>query len=165
MRFMINQKATLTHINVRKEGKDEERVTALDAKFSATVPAQALQPIVGNESVREVVSAFWDPDGEPRFLALSEIRADGITAREMEVNLVGMRILEGCSCTKFRFTPAPGQTAELVWTLHVQDPPGSLLPLLATYLGEETTVRIEPLQGDLAFANRDQEAERHGEAA
>lgn len=135
-RFSFSGKATIKHLNTRKEGPDEEKVLALDVKLNATVSADQ-----------------WD-FFHPGIKHALYTDAGGVQNVMMEA--VGFsNLVKGCmveishyqflsvDVKNFKIRPIDGWKADLTFSISV-DPDGEQLAVLAEFLQEEVDVTVEP---------------------
>lgn len=153
----IKTVAQLKHINVRKEGPEEDKVTAIDLKLTGRVPSDFIDTLMvpDDEGGMTPTMAFWDQDGDPRFLSMKEV---GIYREVMNVtaNVEGLE-LTGCKVSKFSFRPLEQYQAELTFGVSTSNFPSNTIAVLAEQLHEVLTIQLWTPQGDLF--NDDKKAE------
>lgn len=149
MSIDIKTVAQLRHINVRKEGPEEDKVTAIDLKLCGRVPSDFIDRLICADEPLGLnpSGAFWDADGDPRFLALKEI---GLYREILNVtaNVEGLELV-GCKVSKFRFRPLEDYTAELTFGISTSSFPSNTIAVLAEQLHEVLSVHLWTPQGDL----------------
>jgi len=148
MSIEICASATIKHINVRKEGPEDEKMTAFDLKLSGRVPAQLVDQLMcPDEESGRALAAFWDEDGIKRHMSLEGV---GFYRRieHAETEICGIT-LKDCTVKSFSFVIKDGFQADLTWSVSSKDWPSNTLAILAEQLHEAVQVRIFSTQGDL----------------
>lgn len=126
--------ATLTHVNLRAEGKDD-KVLVMDAKFDTTLESVDLiefHPVLG--------SMLWDPDGNPRFARL--IDAVKLTAElwhhDVQVDDI---VIDDARLHKFHLQPFPLLSAGVEFTVTVY-PTAGLVARLSQLLQQKVELQV-----------------------
>ena len=148
MSLNLKAKVTLRHINVRKEGPDEDKQTAFDLKLGGRVSAQLIDELVcpGEESGR-ALQAFWDADGIKRHLLIEKISFHR-KIQHTDVEIGGV-VLRDCTLKSFSFLVIDDFQAELTWSVASTVFPSNALAILAECLNDELDVKITARQGDM----------------
>lgn len=136
MPITLDQPAKLEHINIRKEGPDDEKHLMVDLKLAATVNSDILlefDPALRSMLFRE---------SAPRFPKMAPIKWQG-EMRHMEMEIAGVEFLE-VTLRKFVLEPLSLPGAEYVALTFVATfaPAGRETAILAEQVGEETPVKI-----------------------
>lgn len=156
MSIEIKTVASLAHLNVRKEGPDEAKATAIDLKLSGLVDSKVLDTLLcGDDADGMSEVSFWDTDGDPRFLSLKEC---GFT-REIHsacLDIEGIS-LRGCTVRKFSFKAMDGYRAMLTFSISSSDFPSNAIAILAEQLDEANSIHLWTPQGDL-FEEKEQKS-------
>lgn len=151
MSIEIKTVASLAHLNVRKEGPDDAKATAIDLKLSGLVDSKILDTLLcGDDANGMAEVSFWDTDGDPRFLSLKEC---GFT-REIHsacIDIEGVN-LRGCTVRKFSFKAMDGYRAMLTFSISSSDFPSNAIAILAEQLDESNSIHLWVPQGDMFAA-------------
>lgn len=148
--IIVHGLATIKHLNIRKEGPDDEKVLALDIKLAGcNCTLSTLARIIGADSEHDVRLAFWDPDGNQRFLGLEPIQSWS-AIRGCTVEMLGIT-MRGAVVRKFKVSINGDAAAEMEFSVSIVDPPEKATPILAEYVMEDVTVKITVEQGELDF--------------
>jgi hypothetical protein len=155
--MIIRENLTLNHINVRKEGPEDDKAVALDLKLSGTVSHEVIKMILtidGEDSI-DARNLFWleDEVAAARILLISDIKLNR-RYEGVDVSLSGLN-LSGCSMKSFSFSPKDHGKAHLSFSVSCSTPPSNAVAILSEVLQEELKVYAESSQPDL-FAD-DQE--------
>lgn len=157
MTLNIKTVAQLKHINVRKEGPEEDKVTAIDLKLTGRVPSDFIDRLMvpDDEGGMTPTMAFWDADGDPRFLSMKDV---GIYREILNVtaNVEGLE-LTGCKVSKFSFRPLEQYQAELTFGISTSTFPSNTIAVVAEQLHEVLTIQLWTPQGDL-FEEKEQKS-------
>lgn len=149
MTLNIKTVAQLKHINVRKEGPEEDKVTAIDLKLTGRVGSEFIDRLMvpDDEGGMTPTMAFWDQDGDPRFLSMKEV---GIyrEIQNVTANVEGLE-LTGCKVSKFSFRPLEDYRAELTFGISTSSFPSNTIAVLAEQMHEVLSVHLWTPQGDL----------------
>lgn len=153
--IIVHSLATIKHLNIRKEGPDKEKVLALDIKLAdCNCSMDTLARILGANSWTDVRTAFWDADGEPRFLGLEPI-SSWSNIRGCTVEMLGIT-MRGAQVRKFKVRINGQESAEMELSVSVTSPPEKATPILAEYVMESVTVKITVEQGELDLEPADE---------
>jgi len=143
MKFRFNNKATLAHINTRKEGDENNKELALDLKFTSRVNS-------------EILTFFGDglgeflflPDGEPRYKLMDdvgfsyELKSYVLTLMEQEYY--------GVTVKKFKASAVAGGMVDLTFSISFK-PTSAIVATLAEFLDEMIDVSLAPADRELEF--------------
>jgi hypothetical protein len=73
MSLDITMLASVNHLNIRKQGPEDDQVLAIDVKMKGEADAEPFAQALAPDQPEKFIDSFFDGDGEPRFLALGEI--------------------------------------------------------------------------------------------
>jgi len=150
---LAETKATLLHINIRKEGEDE--ILAADLKVSVVVDREILSCFARDETVGSLADALWLPDeaGTPRYPELSEFKLCNIFKdHELIIDEINLRF-RGVKVKKFVARPLDGFLLGMGFSVAIYPSPQEI-GRLADFLDEELRIRIAPpMQLDLSGSN------------
>lgn len=147
--------AELRHINLRKEGPEDDKSPAFDLKLQAMVTAEFIENLMlgDGEENGSVVASFWSEDGEPKFLSLEKVAIDRQVHNVMGT-VEGLE-LRACKLKGFSFKPRGILMAELTFSVSTNDFPSNAVAVLAELLQEQVSVSMKAPQGDM-FAKGEQ---------
>lgn len=141
MTEILNNHAEITHINLRKQGPDDNRVLAIDIKFTgAHGGAEILKHLLGINDLDEIMFALWDGKGKPLFPGIESITPKNII-EGCTVALGDMK-LENCDARKFHITPRDGHTVGIDFTASVVRPPEAAMRRIPNLISETVPVSI-----------------------
>lgn len=147
----------LKHINVRKEGPDDEKVTALDLKFTADIPAQLADDLLCvDEEKGRALAAFWDGEGAPRMLSLGDVKMSR-TIFNAKADLAGLSFSD-CTARNFSFSVRDKHSAVLTFSISSTDFPSNAIAVLAEKLQEAFSLHLWTPQGELFSPEEQPEA-------
>lgn len=141
--------ASLQHINVRKEGPGDEKVTAIDLKFECILPADFVDSLVCpvDETAGEALSSFWTESGDAKFATLEHVRFSR-QIFNMTVVAFGLE-MTSCKLSKWSFKAMDMRQAEVAFSVSTTSFPANTLSVLGEQLGEVGTVRAFAAQQDM----------------
>ena len=125
-------KASITHINIRMAGPDDDKVLAIDIKIAGNASAndvcEAIAPDGG-------LMTLWDGHGDPRLLAIDEI----MTWPKWESHDIEIErwVTMTGAVRKLRFTTRGEWRADVTLTVSVANPEDGAVERLATIMGDE----------------------------
>ncbi|HXC41136.1 MAG TPA: hypothetical protein VN667_19545, partial [Burkholderiales bacterium] len=155
--FFLDGKARLKHINLRKEGEEDNKELASDLKFEATTGADLL--LAFHPQLRLML---FNPDGEVRFPMMGAVSWAGqfnSMAVRISPNEPGERRFNSAKLKSFVFEPQRGFKVKV--TLSAQIHPQAGDPdFLAECLHEDVPIQIEAM-GDLFSAESRQDPAEH----
>lgn len=156
MHPIIDSLATIKHLNIRKQGPDEDKVLAIDIKFSdCRADLELLARLLGSDP-GNVLASFWSGT-DIRFPGLEPIQSwSEIDGCRMHVGGLGGLRLSGAA-KKFRCTLEGEHTITVEFQFSVTDPPHNATAILAEYVAEAVRIILDEEQGDL-FAGGHEEA-------
>lgn len=141
--------ATIVHINTRKEGNDEERILAIDAKVRVEGVFSILAPLfhtpdgldASPKNFENTEHALFDDDGNLRWRALSALDIGGLEldGHAVAFSYLGKRLeIRVASLKKFRAELSDGKKCSLIFSVsfkpqNVRDE----MPFLAAALLED----------------------------
>lgn len=148
MSIDIRSLAVIKHINVRKEGPEDEKSTAFDLKLSGRVSADLIDQLMClDEEAGRAKLAFWDADGIKKHTLLETISFYR-RIEHAEADIFGIT-LKDCTVKSFSFVVIDDFQADLTWSVSSKDWPSNTLAILADQLHEAVHVHIYTTQGDL----------------
>ena len=134
--FHFNGRATVKHLNPRKEGPDDEKTLALDVKLQGKVPASLWDYF--HEGLRPVL---YTDLGAARNLLMESIGFNN-EVKNCTVTILGRDFL-GVTVGKFKLKPIDTWRIELTFSITVQ-PSGTEVAEFAEYLQDEVDVFSTP---------------------
>ncbi|HEX7387841.1 MAG TPA: hypothetical protein VF285_11300 [Castellaniella sp.] len=144
-KFRYAGSAEIRHLNIRKEGPDDEKILAVDIKFLCTAPATMFDFF--DEGLRSVL---YTDIGAVKNMSISPI---GFTNVVMNCDL---SIFEyrygGVDVGKFSLKPKDGNLVEMTFGISIQ-PTGSEVAQLSEFVADEVNIVIEP-QPELQFGEK-----------
>lgn len=143
MGFEIDNWVTIKHLNIRKQGNEDERELAIDVKCMASgVPANALCPLLGVDSDAAIERAFFDGENVA-FSGITEIASWAEFTSGHTILIAGHEFVPD-ALKKFKFTPrydnAPLADVEFQFT--VNGPQRELVQYLTENVAEEIMLAI-----------------------
>jgi len=124
--------AELTHLNVRKEGpNDDMKQTAIDAKFSCETSGAVLKTLLGTDYVPD----FWERDGEEvtaRYVGIETIKSWAFFD-DHQLIFGGLKF-DSVKLKGFVFKPVGQGAVELVFQASINNPTERELCILAEML-------------------------------
>ncbi len=141
-----NAVASIKHLNIRKEGPDQEKVLAVDMKLEIIVAAEDVLPYF-DSALRHFL--FNDETNAVRFPAMGAIPWSG-EMENMELDLHGLEF-RNVRLSKFQIEPMLQQERQFVTlTLSASfQPEGRDVAVLAEYVQETAEIVIRPTQQQL----------------
>lgn len=135
-KFEYKGKAEIKHLNVRKEGPDEEKSLAVDVKLQCITSADMFNFF--HEGMRDVL--FTDIG------AVKNVFLDGLKfsnkIRNCELIILGQRYL-GVGLSKFVLSPKDTNQAVLTFSVSIS-PSGDEVAQLAEYVMDEVDIEVIP---------------------
>jgi hypothetical protein len=141
-KFEYKGKAEIRHLNVRKEGPDDEKALAVDVKMQCTTSAALLDFF--HEGISDVL--FTDADAVKNLLLKPLGFAN--TIMNCDVDILGERY-SGVDVGKFSLEPKDGRQVVMTFSVSLQ-PHGDEVAKLAEFVMDEVDVHIRP-QPELNF--------------
>ena len=133
---------TITHLNTRKEGPDEDKILAVDLKLEAECPIDVTRYF--DDALADFL--FMDEMGTVRNEQLEPVKYK----HELEhyrLEIAGSAHY-GCKVKKFALTPRDGGIVTVAFQVSFQ-PSGDEVARIAEYLQDEIGVVIEPSDAEL----------------
>lgn len=132
--------ATIEHLNIRRAGSGEDKITAIDAKVAIEVPAAQIMAAVGCERESDFLAGFWDPEtNDKRFFGLTEVS----TWAEFEDHEVTLgRNKTEAKVRKIKFSPIAGGAASATMMITVEDPSDTLVNTLVGHIKTEIKLTV-----------------------
>lgn len=141
MTELINSRAEITHLNLRKQGQDDNRVLAIDIKFTgARGTPDLLKHLLGLGDAEEIKAALWDDKGMPRFPGIGYITPLNII--EGCTVAFGGVTLEGCDARKFHITPGADHLIQIDFSASAVRPPEAAMRRIPNLINEEVPVSV-----------------------
>lgn len=148
----IGSHATIKHINLRKQGNDEDKVLAIDIKIEGETEASILNDILGASIGDDLTDMFWSqvPGSDPKSLRTHWLKSIEIDS-EWPIRIVrlGKHETRG-DVKKISFRPRPGHRLDLTASISIEGPQKELLDYLVSKIQENITCRIDS-QPELAL--------------
>ncbi|HVL77608.1 MAG TPA: hypothetical protein VM406_16460 [Noviherbaspirillum sp.] len=144
-KFKYKGKAEIKHLNVRKEGPEEDKVLAIDIKLQCTTSANMLDFF--HEGMKEVL--FTDA-GAKKNLMLKPIGFMN-TVLNCDFELLGQRY-GGVEVGKFQLEPKDGNQVVMQFSISIQ-PTGDEVARISEFVMDEIDITIEP-QPELDFGEK-----------
>lgn len=133
--------AEIEHLNVRKEGEEDDRELAIDVKASGAADAAVLNRLLGVGSDESIEHTFWDKDQRAKLLGLGECAVQG-KVQNCNVQIGGLHIA-GCDVGKFRFEVLDQHRIHLTCSISRTAPAAGVTEKLAGYTREQVLLIIE----------------------
>lgn len=149
----IGSHATIKHLNLRKQGSEDDRVLAIDIKITGEAPAAILNDLLGASADENVSGMFWStaPGADPASLksyVIGQIDVDGVWPNR--IVRFGKQSAVG-DLKKIAFKPMPGQRLDITASISIEEPKKELLDYLVSKITENVLCDIES-QPELALA-------------
>ena len=149
MPLNIKAYGELLAINLRKEGKDDDRVIAVDLKVSMLIDIRNLDVLTG-EDFPILEDMFYTSEGNPKFWSITKIDFESEFAGH--IAKIGQMVFGDCRVNKFSVGLKDERMARLTFMIHAKPQPDQVAKV-AKLLGEDITIAIES-HPDL-FENKD----------
>jgi hypothetical protein len=151
----IGSHAVIKHMNLRKQGQEDDRVLAIDIKVSGETQAMILNDLLGASPGEDLSGMFWStvPGADPESLksyAIKEVEVDGEWPNR--IVHIGKHEARG-DMKKIHFMPRSGHRLDLTAQISIEGPRQELLDYLVSKLQENVTCHIES-QPELPFGDR-----------
>lgn len=141
-KFEYKGKAEIRHLNVRKEGPDEDKVLAIDVKLQCETDASMINFF--HENLTSVLytdaGAVKNPMMKPLQFMNSILNCD--------LEIAGQRYY-GVEVGKFMLEPRDGKKATMTFSVSVK-PSGDEVATLSEFVMDEIAIHIQP-QPELNF--------------
>lgn len=144
-KFEYKGKAEIKHLNVRKEGPDEEKVLAIDVKLQCTTSADMLDFF--HEGIKGVL--FTDA-GAVKNMMLKPLEFLN-TVLNCELEILGHRYF-GVDVGKFQLKPKDGNQVQMTFQVSIQ-PSGDEVARISEFVMDEIDISILP-QPQLDFGEK-----------
>lgn len=109
-------KADIENLNIRKKGKENERISIIDVTMECQVKEEILKSLVMSDKVPDL----WDKNGDKRFHGVSSINC--IARFENHTIKIGELMFEDVELKSFSFQPIPQRMAILRFTVTLFKP-------------------------------------------
>ena len=157
---VIDSYGLVKHLNIRKEGPNDDKVLAIDIKIvDAACEPSLLQRVLGAETEEMVRTSFWDwttDEAPPRFLGIDHV-ASWAELQHCEV-MIGRIKFSDCTVKKFRLRVGSGFRVSAEFQVTISSPTSNSAAILAENVGEDVSIRIEMMQGELPLADNEANA-------
>lgn len=164
MQFKLKGHATIKNINIRKQGDDDERESAVDIKFEMeSVSAKPLVRMLGAPDFVSMKDTFWldDKDANIRFSGLTQVTS---WAKFEDLKFkIFKHDIRADKTDKFIVTPKSGHMMDITFTVSIKHPDDSLIISLAENLMDSVDITLEDDPG--LFDGEDAEIVGVGDAA
>lgn len=144
-KFTYSGHAEIRHLNIRKEGPEDEKILAVDIKFQCTAPATMFDFF--DEGLRSVL---YTDVGAVKNLAISPIGFTN-TVMNCDLTILGQRY-GSVEVGKFSLKPKDGHQVEMTFGISIQ-PTGDEVARLSEFVMDEVDIQIEP-QPELDFGTK-----------
>ncbi len=148
----IGSHAVIKHVNLRKQGNEDDRALAIDVKVEGETQSTVLNDLLGVGPGEDVSTMFWSntPGADPaslRSYAIKEVEVEGTWPNR--IVHFGKHQARG-DVKKIAFTPRPGHRLNLDLQISIESPRDELFDYLVSKLQENVTCHIES-QPELPF--------------
>lgn len=141
-KFKYKGKAEIRHLNVRKEGPEDDKVLAIDIKFQCVTSADMLDFF--HEGIKDVL--FTDA-GAVKNLMLKPLGFCN-TIMNCDLNILGQRY-GGIEVGKFQLEPKDSNQVTMQFSISLQ-PSGDEVAKISEFVMDEIDIAVEP-QPELDF--------------
>jgi hypothetical protein len=138
MPITLDQAVNLDHINIRKEGPDDEKHLMVDLKFECVTSSDLLLEF--DPALRSMLFH----EGAPRFPKMAPVRWGG-EMRHMELEIAGVEFLD-VTLRKFQIEPMsiPGEEYVTLVFVATFAPGGRETAIIAEQVGEKCEIKLRP---------------------
>ena len=149
--FDFSGQVQIKHLNIRKQGHEDDRVVAVDVKvFSEKVSGAVLDSILVPNENDPIKDVLWDADGAPRLYGVNRIDS-WIEFEKCVGNILGHRFsIEKIS--KFTGALTADFGMALTFSFSIVEPSNALLETLVAMMSEDISLQIETPQLDLPLS-------------
>lgn len=149
--FNFSGLVQIKHLNIRKQGNEDDRVVAVDVKvFSEKVSGFVLDSILVPNESDPVKGVLWDADGAPRLYGVNRIDS-WIEFEKCVGSMLGHRFsIEKIS--KFTGALTADFGMDLTFSFSIVEPSHALLETLVAMMAEDARLQIETPQMDLPLS-------------
>lgn len=152
-KFRFNNKATLLHINTRKEGDENNKELAIDLKFTTRASLDVLQ-FFGDG----LVDFLFLPDGNVRFKLMDDV-GFSYELKSYVLTLMDGQEHYGVTVKKFKVAAVNGGAVDLTFSISFK-PTSTIVATLAEFLDEMIDVSLAPADRELEFDGGESKAEK-----
>lgn len=130
--------AQLKHLNIRKEGNEEDAITAIDLKIECETSAAVLIPLLGADRA----PAFWhdNADEDVLYTGLSEVKTWAVF-EDHELRFCGLRF-PIAKLKNFSFKPVAKKNVELTFSAAIRSPSDQQINVLAEMLHAGSALEV-----------------------
>lgn len=148
---LIEGDGTIKHLNIRKEGTDDDKVLALDVKISGVIcGVDLLVKLLGGDSAATVMMCFWDADGTRRFFGLDPV-SSWASFEDCWVDISGV-MLPVARVHKFKAELQDEWKASVEFAITVTDPPENAAAILCELVQDVVSVEVLKVQQELELS-------------
>lgn len=150
----FNGVAEIKHLNIRKQGPDDEKELALDVKIAGLeVSASILPKLLGCENASVAVKSFWDAEGDPKFSGIEDVESWAeFKGLDVRIEGVDLRKVDG---KKFHFKPVLQEKIMLSFQLSCLNVMPETIAELSEYVADTVRIRVEQEQQELEFEHNE----------
>ncbi len=149
-KFEYKGKAEIKHLNVRKEGPEEDKVLAIDIKLQCQTGAEMIDFF--HEGM---TAALFTDVGAVKNSMLKPLAFQN-TIMNMDLEIAGQKYY-GVDVSKFVLEPKDGRKAEMTFGVSVK-PSGDEVARLSEFVMDELDIHIQP-QPELDFSGAQEAAD------
>lgn len=132
--------AELLALNIRKQGADDDRILAIDMKYTCEVPATVSAVLCGGD----VIPQLWDLESQevdPLYWAIKSISTEGVFK---DHRLVFAKVpFDSVRIDKCSFVPKPKGLIDLTFKASVLNPAENKISILADMVREFSVLEVE----------------------
>ncbi len=150
-KFKYKGKAEIRHLNVRKEGPDDDKVLAIDIKFQCVTSADMFDFF--HEGIKEVL--FTDA-GAVKNLMLKPLQFHN-AVMNCDLEILGQRY-GGIEVGKFQLEPKDGNQVTMQFSISLQ-PSGDEVARISEFVMDEIDISVDP-QPELDFGGEKAPSEK-----
>jgi hypothetical protein len=152
-KFKYKGKAEIRHLNVRKEGPEDDKVLAIDVKFQCVTSADMLDFF--HEGIKD---ALFTDAGAVKNLMLKPLQFCN-TILNCDLEIIGHRY-GGVEVCKFQLEPKDGNQVTMQFSVSIQ-PSGDEVAQISEFVMDEIDISVEP-QPELDFGGVAEAADKLG---
>jgi hypothetical protein len=131
--FAFSGRATIQHLNIRKEGPDDEKILAVDVKLSGKADGLRLCPFFD----AGLFDFLFDEAGIARNVMLEPIGFSNVI-EGAELQIAGIDF-DGAKLSKFKVSPKDGGVVVLTFSAAIS-PEGSDVAIISEYVADDVDV-------------------------
>lgn len=136
--------ATVEHLNLRKQGNEDDRVLAVDIKVVGMTDADVLNDLLGASPGEDLSYMFWSDPGDPHSPLVSAAIGDVSINSNWPGRVVHLgRHRTIADVKKIHIKPRGSHSLDLTASLSIEEPAQQLLDYLVKQIKEPIACRIE----------------------